>query len=53
MKGYCPKCHRIIDETEYMQYRGVCANCAEIKKKIGLDERKIRKETGKMVIEEI
>ncbi len=44
MKGYCPNCEREIDETEYMQFNGLCVKCSEelkeimIKKNIGNKE---------------
>ena len=30
MKGYCPICKKVIDETEFMQYEGKCAVCSDI-----------------------
>ncbi|MCP4761403.1 MAG: hypothetical protein GY870_06450 [archaeon] len=44
MKGYCPNCEQEIDETEYMQFNGLCIECAEklqeimMKKNIGNKE---------------
>ncbi|MHA2036418.1 MAG: hypothetical protein ACW972_01740 [Promethearchaeota archaeon] len=29
MKIYCPECSQEIDETEFMQYKGLCAMCYE------------------------
>lgn len=30
MKGYCPKCNKVIDEVEYSQF-GMCLECFEKK----------------------
>lgn len=27
MKGYCPECGRVVDETEYTQFNGMCGFC--------------------------
>lgn len=27
MKGSCPKCGDIIDETEYIQFKKLCVGC--------------------------
>lgn len=33
MKVECEKCCRIIDETEYMQFGGLCISCMRKNKK--------------------
>ena len=44
MKIYCPKCSKVIDETEIMQYQGLCISCHESEQNLIKKSKIIKKE---------
>ncbi len=42
MKGYCPKCHQVIDETEFMLNEGICSSCFNDVQKLTQSIKEVR-----------
>ena len=44
MKGYCPICHKVVDETEFDMKAQMCDGC--VKKSYSIKHKKLRVRKG-------